>query len=267
MAKRRTKGKRKQRRPARMSKSSLRKMIKDVGETKLIKDIAVSPFVVNAPYMLVTPYQHVDSTATPAVNWPVYNDATNLHGREWIKVGSQYNQRIGRRVSIKGSTVELRASIVSGAATGNPDYPLYCKLRVIHGWVKSGYDHLNDVQMDMGGGNMYDEIPYSKYKILSDRVILRQAHPSIAIGQVMTSTTLPGKQTAVYRPLHFKFRWGGGPMTFSDSLQSPTQIGHGSTYTGWCPFFIICNPDHGAADNNLNLNIEFIKRVISYKDA
>jgi hypothetical protein len=235
------------------------------GETKLIKTIRDGPFNVTEPYMLVTPYQESVTNAGVAVQWPQYNDATNIHGREWIKVGPAYDQRIGRRVWIKGTTVELRGNLVSGATSGEPDYPLYAKLRVIHGWCKNGYDSLNQVQMDLSGGSMYKEIPFSKYKILSDRVIIKKVHPSVSIGSV-ASSTVPGRQSAVYAPLKFKFKWSGGKMTFADSLASP-QIGHGATYHGWCPFFIVMNPNHGAADNSLNFNVEWIKRVIAYKDA
>ena len=160
---------RRKRRFVRRPRRSIRRVVKNVGETKLIKNIRENPFVVTTPYMLVTPYQEEANVDGQAVVWPQYNDVNNIHGRNFIKIGPAYNQRIGRRITIKGSSVEMKFSLISGATSGAPEYPLYANLRVIHGWVKNGYDALNQVQMDMGGGSMYKEIPFSKYKVLSDR--------------------------------------------------------------------------------------------------
>ena len=188
--------------------------------------------------------------------WNNILPGTQALNRNFVSQGTSFNQRVGRRISAKSATIELQFGFVSGQIpTAARTYPLYATLRVIHGWVKEGVHQLPELLTDVP--HMYSEIPFSKYKVLSDRTYTRKAQPAVT-GSV---ASVPG-EIAVYAPFKIKKTWlpNGNKITFSDSL---TDV----SYVGWTPFLYILNPHHGTSANNLQLEFKFIKRTFAFKDA
>jgi hypothetical protein len=75
---------------------------------------------------------------------------------------------------------------------------------------------------DLSGTNgygLYDELPYSKYKIIKDYVIER--YP-------MAPFAAPGSGVdiqAVYKPIKIKCKWSGQNITFQDSVEDEADRG------------------------------------------
>ena len=251
--------KRKTRKPR---KKTSRKRIMDVGETKLQKqlydEITNGVLNKNAAAILMSPYT-LDQNPAGEIAFPTtWNNllpGTQALNRNFVSQGTAYNQRVGRRISAQSAMIELQFAFVSSHATASDiAYPLYASLRVIHGWCKEGVQSLPNTLTDVP--HMYSEIPFSKYKVLSDRTYTRQAQPAV------TLTAASPAEIAVYKPFKIKKRWSpkGNKITFTDSLADVT-------YAGWTPFLMILNPHHGTGTSNLQLEFKFIKRTFAFKDA
>lgn len=256
--------KRKTRRPRnrkRMKKNTRRRII-DAGETKLQKqlydEITHGVLNKNEAAILMSPYT-LDQTPAGEILFPnTWNNlvaGTQAWNKNFVSQGTAYNQRVGRRISAQSATIELQFAFVSSHTTETARaYPLYASLRIIHGWCKEGVQGLPTTLTDVP--HMYSEIPFSKYKVLSDRTYTRKAQPAI------TADVNQNSEIAVYSPFKIKKRWSpkGNKITFTDSLSDVT-------YAGWTPFLMILNPHHGTGVSNLQLEFKFIKRTFAFKDA
>ena len=245
------------------------KRVKSVTETKLIKNIQDNSqhfIILNGKQNVICPYFRLDPSVTDGdhlTHW-INNATSPAQLRNFIEVGPEYNKRIGRKVTIMNSTWDMICFLNNPSTDASKEYPLFVNLRIIQGWVKGGYSHLKDLMIDgdtTGGYGIYDELPYSKYKIIKDYTITR--YPIAPISAPPSGQDV----VAVYKPIKLKFKWNGQPIHFQDSVVDEPDRG----WAGWCPFAIIMNPnaDNGAQGitNALNLRVDFCKRVIAYKDA
>jgi hypothetical protein len=236
----------------------------NAGETKLQKQIydEITNGVLNKneAHTWMSPYVRDESTNTPPS--PIsfvstWNNGTSTISNftNFVNPGNKYNQRVGRRINAKSASIELQFGFVSAETSIEARaYPLYATLRVIHGWAKEGCQQLTALASDVP--NMYSEIPFSKYKVLSDKTYTRKSQPSVTV-----STT---SEIANYAPFRIKRSWypNGKDITFSDSLGASE-----TSWAGWAPFLIILNPHHGTGVSNLKLEFKYIKRVFAFKDA
>jgi len=262
MPKRRTKARRKPRKSYKSKKMTTRRVI-DVGETKLQKQVydMITHGVLyrNENATLMSPYT-LDQNPAGQILFPTtWNNIlpnTQALNKNFVSQGPAYNQRIGRRISPQSATIEIQCGFTAVEAAATRLYPFYANLRVIHGWCKEGVSGLPETLTDVP--NLYSEIPYSKYKVLSDRVYIRKVNPAITLESASASDSRIG----VYAPISFKKTWypKGQKITFTDSLSDVT-------YAGWTPFLLILNPQHGSSTNSLRLEFRYIKRTFAFKDA
>ena len=260
-------GNRKPRKPRRNKKrkKTSRRRIVNMGETKLQKQIydEISHGVLNKneAATLICPYALDQTNVSPPTEilfpstWNNTVPGTQFYHNNFVSQGTAYNQRVGRRISAQSASVDLQFGFVSSHPTASAiTYPLYASLRIIHGWCKEGVQQLQEVLTDVP--HMYSEVPFSKYKVLSDKTYTCRAQPAVTV------TTATPSEVAVYRPFRIKKTWHpkGANITFTDSLATVT-------YAGWTPFILILNPHHGVAANNLMLEFKYIKRVFAFKDA
>ena len=176
--------------------------------------------------------------------------------------GSHYNQRVGRRICPKSASVELQFGFVSAYTGTTRNYPIYASIRVIHGWAKEGCQQLSQIATDVA--NMYSEIPFSKYRVLSDKTYTRKCNPVMTYVEGSSPATNP-QEFGAYAPFRIKRNWypnGKHNITFTDSLGAAN-----TTYAGWTPFLLILNPNHGTGISSLKLEFKYIKRVFAFKDA
>ena len=261
------------RRKAYRKRMPMRKAIINAGETKLQKQIydELTHGVLNKneSHTWMSPYVRDESTTVPpvAMQFPAtWNNGTSTLSNftNFVNPGAQYNQRVGRRISAKSASIELQFGFVAAHTTlADVTYPVYASLRVIHGWCKEGCQQIEALSSDVA--NLYSEIPFSKYKVLSDKTYTRAVRPAVTYGTQQTvSGVASSHEIATYAPFKIKRNWypNGKNITFTDSL-TPAN----TTYAGWCPFLIILNPHHGTGANNLKLEFKYIKRVFAFKDA
>jgi len=243
--------------------------VKSATETKIIKDIQDNSThftILNSKANVICPYFRLDSSVTDGdhlTHW-INNATSPAQLRNFIEVGPNYNQRIGRKVTISKSSWEMICFLNNPDTSANKEFPLFVNLRIIQGWVKGGYSHLKDLMIDgdtVAGYTMYSELPYTKYRIMKDYTITR--YPMAPISAPASGQDV----VAAYKPIKLKFNWRGQPINFQDSVVDEPDRG----WAGWCPFAIVFNPQ---ADNGvqgltsaLNLRVDYCKRVISYKDA
>ena len=223
--------KRMKRKPRKPKRKTSRRRIIDAGETKLQKqlydEITHGVLNKNEAATLMSPYT-LDQNPAGEIAFPTtWNNllpGTQALNRNFVSQGTAYNQRVGRRISAQSAMVELQFAFVSPIApTGTRTYPLYASLRIIHGWCKEGVAGLPTTLTDVP--HMYSEIPFSKYKVLSDRTYTRQAQP--AITNLNNDVSSAPHEIAVYKPFKIKKRWSpkGTKITFTDSLADVTYAG------------------------------------------
>lgn len=259
---------RKYRRKRRMP---LRKKIINAGETKLQKQIydEITHGVLNKneAHTWMSPYVRDETQNTPpaAIQFPATwnnGNSTLSNFTNFVNIGAQYNNRVGRRISAQRATIELQFGLVSGHTDATARaYPIYASIRVIHGWVKEGVNQLTALSTDIA--NMYSEVPYAKYKVLSDKTYTRKSNPVVSYGSVLTGQGI-SHESACYAPFNIKRSWNprGKNIMFSDSLGASD-----TTYAGWTPFLLILNPHNGTGISNLKLEFKYVKRVFAFKDA
>lgn len=242
------------------------------GETKLLKNIqnvidhGVTSF--NTSHIILTPYTPQEAVAGSGVstNWTsLWNVAPTNATANFINQGTSFHERVGRKVTILNANTEIHMALIPGYPSTLPAenvvYPSYPVIRVVSGWVKKGWEHLMDLEIDCP--NLYSEIPYSKYKIKSDRTYTLTAKPSTSFGG---GSAFAGEDS-VYRPIKIKRNFKPmRPITFGQTTSSGLSISNGA-YTGWCPFIMVLNPQHGINPNSLALDITFARRLLTFKDA
>lgn len=258
------------RRPAR----KVKRMAVTAGETKLQKSIydEITNGVLNKneAATLICPYALDQTNVSPPTEilfpdtWNNLLPNTQFYHNNFVSQGTAFNQRVGRRISALSASVELQFGFVHGHSTeADRQYPFYATLRVIHGWCKEGVQQLQEALTDIE--HIYSEVPWSKYKILSDKTYTRAAKAPVTYGMLAHSATtqaLPSYEQSVYAPFTIKRSWNpkNQKITFTDSLSAVT-------YSGWTPFLMILNPQHGTSTNDLQLEFKYIKRVFAFKDA
>ena len=236
------------------------------GETKLQKQLfdEITNGVIhrNEAATLICPYSLDQTNVSPPTpitfpsTWNNTADNTQFYHNNFVSQGTAYNQRIGRRISAMSASVQLQFGFVPGDTTTTNEFPLYGSLRIIHGWCKEGVASLKDLLTDVP--NMYSEVPYSKYKVLSDRVYMRKVHPAVSASTIND----PPGEIGNYHPFKIKKSWypKGRAITFTDSLSTVT-------YSGWTPFLLILNPHHGTTSKSLKLQFNYCKKLFAFKDA
>lgn len=170
----------------------------------------------------------------------------------FIANGNTRDTRVGRRITMMSSTVEMIFHIRAIGTVGPPvtyTYSANPEFRVIKGWVRDGVKGLQDLTHDIS--SLYGEIPYSKYKIQYDRVLSRRLQAS-----GLSTPELEG----TYAPFKFKFRWSPKKAITFD--QTSTGLSTGNVqYAGWTPFVYFFNPH-----SNLEISFDYLKRVNAFKD-
>lgn len=260
-------------RPRKRNKKRAPKKVKKLaimaGETKLLKNIQNvidhGQTLFNSSHVILTPYcpQYVNAGDT---NWTqLWNVAPTNTTATFISQGTSFHERVGRKVTVLKAHTEIHLGLIPGYPTALPPenivYPSYPVLRVVSGWVKKGWEHLMDLEIDCP--NLYSEIPYSKYKIKSDKTYTFTAKPSTSFGG---GSTFAGEDS-VYRPLKIKRSFRPmRPITFGQVNTSGLSTSNGA-YTGWCPFIMILNPQHGNSTQSLQLDVTFARRLLTFKDA
>lgn len=240
------------------------------GETKLLKNIQNvidhGTTLFNTSHVILTPYAPQEVSGGSQSNWTsLWNVAPTNSTATFITQGTSFQQRIGRKVTVLNTNTEIHLGLVSaypaGLPAGNVAYPNYPVLRVVQGWVKKGWEHLMDLQIDCP--NLYSEITYTKYKILRDKTYTFHAMASTAFGG---ASTFDGEDSN-YRPLKLRHHWSPRrPLTFAEVATSGLSTSNGA-YEGWCPFLMILNPQHGVNPSSLQLDITYARRLLTFKDA
>lgn len=243
-------------------------------ETKIQKTI----IAMNAPYntvwagsFMTTPWQDMKPTDAldvildPEIVKPVtvvpgpQPDDGNIYNRigSFIVNGDERDQRNGRRITMLNSSMNFVFHLRAAPPTGDPpvyEYNLNPEFRVVQGWVKGGIDALSLVQDDING--LYTEIPYSRYKVLYDKIISRRA---------LSSGIAQPDGTVSYKKFALNFKWiSNRRITFDKSVGGtgvPATIADDCKYTGWVPFLYFYNPHQ-----NLQIYFDNIKRLNLYKD-
>jgi hypothetical protein len=254
----------------RVKRNAFKRYIRSATETKLVKyidDNSTSVRILNAKANVFCPYYRMDASGDGQYITHWVNNATDpapANLRNFIASGNGFNERVGRKVNIMGSKLELVAFLNNPSTAADRSLPLFATLRIVQGWVKGGYEHLRDLMIDgdkVAGYGQYDELPWSKYRILKDYVITR--YPIAPYSHDPSGADL----AATYKPIHIKARWSGQGITFQDSVVDEPKRG----WSGWCPFLMICNPqaDNGSQGivNALNLRVDWAKITMPYKDA
>lgn len=267
----------------RVKRRNFKRAVRSAAETKLIKHIDDNSGAGNTVKILDStcnvfcPYYRISPKSATMNNNEFITHFVNHTGtppdelRNFIEVGANYNQRIGRKVRLMGTTLQIHGFFDNNFVGAGREYPMYASMRVVQGWVKGGYEHLTDLMVggDRAGAvhgpqadySMYSEIPFSKYKIIKDYIITRYPRSPFAA---------PGSAQdikAAYKPVSIKAHWSGQDITFQDSLPNSNERG----WSGWCPFLMLLNPnaDNGdeTAKDKLNFSIDFCKLTIPFKDA
>lgn len=196
---------------------------------------------------------------------PPGEDAFKLRFGSFITQGGTSENRIGDRITMLKSILDLHFHF---KPIPNPTLPgsvytweAYPDIRIIHGWCKQGLDGYQRLQNDFLQTGKFSEIDYTKYKVLSDRVITRQM---VSTGEYIyagpeTRTTSGASQVGSYKPFKFRFVWGGRKMKFTNGNLNQVQ---NLDYTGWTPFLIIINNNA----HSVQLELDYCKRVNLFKD-
>lgn len=263
------------RRPRKMLKRRPRRNVKKLaimaGETKLLKNIQNridhGATIINDSHLILTPYcPQAAAGSTDIGNWSQFwNVAPTNVTANFINQGTSFNERIGRRVHILKTHCQLQFGLIPGYPSTLPPenvvYPSYPVIRVVHGWVKKGWEHLEDLRVDCP--NLYSEIPYSKYKIKSDRTYTLEAKPSTSFGGASTFTG----EDSVYRPIKISRSFSPNrSVVFGQTNTSGFSTSNGA-FSGWCPFVMIMNPQHGNGVSSLALDVTYARRLLTFKDA
>ena len=233
------------RRNGNRTKAKVKRMAVDSGETKLQKsiydEITNGMLNKNEAHTLICPYALDQTNSSPPTDiafpstWNNILPNTQFYHNNFVSQGTAFNQRVGRRISAQSASVELHFGFVSGHATAaDRSYPFYASLRVIHGWCKEGVQQLQESLTDVP--HIYAEVPWSKYKVLSDKTYTRAAKSPVTYGNVGSNSPAAGETgaqfaEAVYAPFNIKRSWypKDQKITFTDSLATVT-------YAGWTPF-------------------------------
>lgn len=269
---------------------NFKKKVLSVSETKYQKDITdwttsanniilpglkvVAPNLAYAAEMsYMTPYCSAITGYTTSDIWnvqpveestPPGEDAFKLRFGSFITQGGTSENRIGDRITMVKSVLNLHFHF---KPIPNPTLPgsvytweAYPDIRVIHGWCKQGLDGYQRLQNDFLQTGKFSEIDYSKYKVLSDRVMTRQMMSTgeyIYRGDGVAPTG--ASQVGSYKPFKLRFVWGGHKMKFTNgNLNQVNNL----DYTGWTPFLIIINNNA----NSVQLELDYCKRVNLFKD-
>jgi hypothetical protein len=261
------------RRARRRPKAQVKRMAVVAGETKLQKSIydEITHGILNKneAATLICPYALDQTNSSPPTEitfpstWNNLLPNTQFYHNAFVSQGTAFNQRVGRRISALSASVELQFGFVHAHATeADRQYPFYASLRVIHGWCKEGVQQLQEALTDIE--HIYSEVPWSKYKVLSDKTYTRASKAPVTYGKLAADggAVLPSYEQSVYAPFKIKRTWNpkDQKITFTDSLSNVT-------YSGWTPFLMILNPQHGTGTDHLQLEFKFIKRVFAFKDA
>jgi hypothetical protein len=173
--------------------------------------------------------------------------------KDFMKRGTDFDERVGRRVTIESVDETLVLQISNNGVDPNT-FPDVINVRVIHGWLKFGVDDAGTTGYLASVNEIYEDIDDVRVKVLSDKLYTRRALLGRAIPeQIGTAATDVIFQKSTYKDISLNLSWGSPKMRkalkFSEyyientgGLQAP------EAYEGWCPFVKVIHPSHATFD-------------------
>lgn len=236
-----------------------KKIAKKFVETKLLKSIVNAPVDLTHENIYHTPYFRDGVTAYHlSYNFSITQGGTTTtdgYVKDFIQNGTGFQQRIGRSIHLLGcrekQIFELKPV---GGATGTDAFPSLIEIRHIQGWVKGGLNNFMELTTEVN--DIYDEINWTKYKVLKDRIYTRRAlsyNTQLGTTPATASSYDAIKINNVWRP-NKVLKWDKDTVTAAGSR--PCE------YSGWVPFQLILNPYHA----KIKLVLIHNKRTLSYRD-
>ena len=245
------------------SETKMRKDIIDLSGTNV--NTAVGSFYC-IPYC--QHFSQLDGTSTSALNPDLVDTSVPANPMipqnlgNFIPVGDLRSQRNGRRVTILNAYLEFvmhfraRAQTTGDPPTTTYTYPMNPEVRVVQGWVKGGIDSLHEITSDFS--SLYNEINFSRYKVIKDFIVSRRAVSAIG------GSTVPAEGAASYAPIKLKFKWSPNQRVTFDASPVAGAVTTEVRYTGWVPFvYFISTP---AVTTDLLFDFDNVKRLLVFKD-